>query len=82
VNPEHKELIELLAPVWLVTSHNDYLSKYTVNFGNALSKAGKACELIDLPKDRRRTHAFRVFEPFLPESIETIDMRVKYPYKS
>lgn len=78
VNPENKELIESLAPVWLVTSHNDYLRKYTLNFENALSKAGKECELIDFPKDKRLTHAFSVFEPFLPESIKTIDMLVKY----
>ena len=78
VNPENNELIESLAPVWLVTSHNDYLRKYTLNFENALSKAGKECELIDFPKDKRLTHAFSVFEPFLPESIKTIDMLVKY----
>ena len=78
VNPENKELIESLAPVWLVTSHNDYLRKYTLNFENALSKAGKECELIDFPKDKRLTHAFSVFEPFLPESIKTIDMLAKY----
>ena len=34
VNPENKELIESLAPVWLVTSHNDYLRKYKLNFVN------------------------------------------------
>ena len=77
VNPENKELIESLAPVWLVTSHNDYLRKYTLNFENALSKAGKECEIIDFPKDKRLTHAFSVFERFLPESIKTIDMLVK-----
>ena len=33
---------------------------------------------IDFPKDKRLTHAFSVFEPFLPESIKTIDMLVKY----
>ena len=44
-----------------MTSHNDYLRKYTLNFENALSKAGKECELIDFPKDEDElTHASRV----------------------
>ena len=32
VNPENKELVNSLAPAWLVTSHNDHLRKYTINF--------------------------------------------------
>ena len=78
VNPDNKELIESLAPVWLVTSHNDYLRKYTLNFEKALAEAGKEYEFVDFPKDKRLTHAFSVFEPFLPESKKTIDLLAGY----
>ena len=78
VNPDNKELIESLAPVWLVTSHNDYLRKYTLNFDKALAEAGKEYEFVDFPKDKRLTHAFSVFEPFLPESKKTIDLLAGY----
>ena len=78
VNPDNKELIESLAPVWLVTSHNDYLRKYTLNFEKALAEAGKEYEFVDFPKDKRLTHAFSVFEPFLPDSKKTIDLLAGY----
>lgn len=78
VNPENRELIDALAPVGLVTSHNDYLRRYTIRFEKALERAGKEHELIDFPKNKKLTHAFSVFEPFFPESKETIDLLVKY----
>lgn len=31
VNPENRELLNSLAPVWLVTSHNDFLRRYTTD---------------------------------------------------
>ena len=37
---------------------------------------GYVCE--NFPKNKKLTHAFSVFEPFLPESSEVIDMMVKY----
>lgn len=78
VNPENRELIDALAPTWLVTSHNDYLRRYTIRFEKALTRAKKEHEIIDFPKNKKLTHAFSVFEPFLPESKETIDLLVKY----
>ena len=78
MNPDNKELIESLAPVWLVTSHDDYLRKYTLNFEKALAEAGKEYEFVDFPKDKRLTHAFSVFDPFLPESKKTIDLLAGY----
>ena len=78
VNPENPELIEALAPAWLVTSHDDYLRSYTIHFEKALERAGKEHELVDFPKNKKLTHAFSVFEPFLPESSAVIDMLVKY----
>lgn len=78
VNPENPELIEALAPAWLVTSHDDYLRNYTIHFEKALERAMKEHELVDFPKNKKLTHAFSVFEPFLPESGAVIDMLVKY----
>lgn len=78
VNPENRELLDSLAPVWLVTSHNDFLRKYTIDFEKALKRAGKEHELVEFPKNKKLTHAFSVFEPFLPESSEVIDMMVEY----
>ena len=78
VNPENRELLNSLAPVWLVTSHNDFLRKYTTDFEKALAGAGKEHELVEFPENKKLTHAFSVFEPFLPESGEVIDMMVEY----
>ena len=78
VSPVNSEIVNSLAPAWLVTSHNDFLRKYTLDFEKALSDAGVEHELVEFPKDKKLTHAFSVFEPFLPESEKTIDMMVKY----
>lgn len=78
VNPENPRVINALAPVWLVTSHNDYLRRYTIRFEKALARAEKEHEIVDFPKDKKLTHAFCVFEPFFPESRETINLLVNY----
>lgn len=78
VNPENRELLNSLAPVWLVTSHNDFLRRYTTDFEKALTRAEREHELVIFPKNKKLTHAFSVFEPFLPESGAVIDMMVEY----
>lgn len=78
VNPENKELVNSLAPAWLVTSHNDHLRNYTIRFEKALTAAKKKHEIVDFPKNKKLTHAFSVFEPFLPESHAVIDMLTEY----
>ena len=78
VNPENKELVDALAPVWMVTSHDDYLRKYTINFEKALADAGKEHELVDFEANKSLTHAFSVFEPFLPESGQVLDLIAEY----
>ena len=60
------------------TVHEHYLRKYTINFEKALAVAQKEHELIDYPKNKNLTHAFSVFEPFLDESSEVIDMMTEY----
>ncbi len=78
IKPDNEELVNALAPSWMTTSHNDNLRKYTLDFEKALALADKEHELVDFPKDKRLTHAFSVFEPFLPESSEVIDLMVEY----
>lgn len=78
INPENRELLNSLAPAWLVTSHNDFLRRYTTDFEKALKRAGREHEFVEFPKNKKLTHAFSVFEPFLPESSEVIDMMTEY----
>ena len=78
VNPENPELIQALAPAWLVTSQDDYLRNYTIHFEKALKNAGKEHKLVDFEKNKQLTHAFSVFEPFLPESAKVIDLLANY----
>lgn len=78
VNPENREILNSLAPMWLVTSHNDHLRRYTINFEKTMTRAGREHELVVFPKNKKLTHAFSVFEPFLPESGQVIDMLVEY----
>ena len=78
VNPENRELLNSLAPVWLVTSHNDFLRRYTTDFEKALTRAEREHELVVFPKNKKLTHAFSVFEPFMPESGAVIDMMAEY----
>ena len=53
VNPENRELLNSLAPVWLVTSHNDFLRRYTTDFEKALTRAEREHELVVFPKNKK-----------------------------
>lgn len=72
VNPENPELVNALPPCFLVTSKNDNLRHYTLNFEKALRRNKKQHKLLDFGKAPELTHAFSVFEPELKESKETI----------
>lgn len=72
VNPEHPEVAGSLPPCYLVTSQNDNLQHYTLSFEKALTANNVPHELLNFPKKKELTHAFSVFEPFLPESMQTI----------
>ena len=61
-----------------MTSHNDFLRRYTTDFEKALTRAEREHELVDFPKNKKLTHAFSVFEPFLPESSEVIYMMERF----
>lgn len=72
VNPEHPDIIKALPPCYLVTSHEDHLRNYTLQFEKALSHYHMPHKLHDFPPDKKLVHAFSVFEPFLEESDETL----------
>lgn len=71
-NPEHKAIAGSLVPCYLVTSHNDHLQHYTINFVKALVKYNIPYKLDNYGKNPKLTHAFSVFEPFYKESTDTI----------
>ena len=67
-----------LPPCFLVTSHDDHLRQYTVDFTNALRRNSVACELLDFGPDKRLTHAFSVFNPEFSESQEVFHQLARY----
>ena len=78
VNPEHEDIVSSLPPCFLTTSHNDNLRDYTVSFARALRRHHIPHKLLNLPADRRLTHAFSVFDPSLPESEALINDMLQF----
>ena len=78
VNPTYQKLVQALPPCLLVTSKNDNLHHYTTKFEKALTRYNMPHRLLDFPKNKQLTHAFSVFEPFLPESTQTIQAIAEY----
>lgn len=78
INPECSDITEYLPPVFMVTSRNDNLRRYTTDFAMALKKHNACHKLISFPKKSSLTHAFSVFEPFLPESTKTIRAMITF----
>lgn len=77
-NPEHPAITSSLPPCFLVTSHNDNLRQYTIDFTDALRRNGTECELLDFPPDKRLTHAFCVFEPTMDESQKVMQALIEF----
>lgn len=78
INSECSDITEYLPPVFMVTSRNDNLRRYTTDFAMALKKHNACHKLINFPKKSSLTHAFSVFEPFLPESTKTIRAMITF----
>lgn len=81
VNPEHPDIIKALPPCFLVTSHNDYLKRYTLQFEKALARYQVPHDLLNFPKNPKLTHAFSVFEPELDESLQTMKSMIDFLQK-
>lgn len=78
VNPEHPGVAGSLPPCYLVTSKNDHLQRYTLNFTKALAKYHTPYRLQNFPKNPQLTHAFSVFSPFLKESDQSMAAMVEF----
>lgn len=68
INPEHPDIIKSLPPCFLVTSHDDYLHHYTLQFEKALTRYQTPHFLLDFPQNRELSHAFSVIDPYRVES--------------
>lgn len=66
VNPENEELINSLPPFMMFTTTNDFLRKYTVDFGKAVSKVRNDVVYRDYDY-KSMEHAFAATRPNLPE---------------
>lgn len=78
INPECPEIIKALPPCYLVTSKEDMLEHYTLQFARVLKENGMRFQLKDFRKDKKLTHAFSVFDPYLKESRETMNQMVRF----
>lgn len=73
-NPEHKDIVASLPPSLLITSRYDNLKHYTLNYAKALARHHVKHELLYYEAHNRKlTHAFCVFEPYMRESQDVID---------
>lgn len=77
-NPDCPEMIKALPPCYLVTSKEDMLEHYTLQFAKALKENGMRFQLKDYRKDKKLTHAFSVFEPYLKESKEAMTQMIRF----
>ena len=78
VNPENPDIVTSLPPCFLITSRNDNLRKYTLDFEKALARHNMPHEFFCFPRDKRLTHAFSVFRPDYEESEDTITAMHNY----
>ncbi|MDO5402036.1 MAG: alpha/beta hydrolase [Eubacteriales bacterium] len=77
-NPENPEIVKALPPCYLVTSHNDMLKQYTLDFEKALTRHNIRHILTNYPSNKKLTHAFSVFEPFWQLSINEINIMLDF----
>lgn len=78
VNPGHPDIVKALPPCYLVTSHNDNLQHYTLDFAKALEKHGATYELVNYPQNPELTHAFSVFDPYTDTSRDAVNKMLTF----
>ncbi len=72
LDPENREIVKNLPPVFLTTSRGDFLNNYTLMYHDALKKAGRASHLMYFG-DNELGHAFAATHPQIEASIDAID---------
>lgn len=78
MNPEHPDIVKNLPPCFLITSKEDNLRAYTLQFYRALKKNNVPCKLADCPKDKKLTHAFCALFPELKMSQKVNRLMADY----
>lgn len=72
LDPEHREIINNLPPVFLTTSRGDWLNNYTLMYHQALKKAGRKSHLLYMG-DSSLGHACVGTDPNRAPCIDAID---------
>ena len=71
MDPEHPEIVRNLPPVFFITSQGDFLNSYTIDYHDALSRAGKQTRLLYY-SGKDLGHAFVTISPELEQSQDAI----------
>jgi len=69
-DPEISAVSMSVPPCMIITSRNDALHSYSIDMASALRNAKTPCILKDYGDAPALSHAFPVFNPYLPESIK------------
>ena len=78
LNPEHEEIIGNIPPSYLVTSKNDFIENYTLEFSKRLTEKGTEHKLTQMGDDEKLIHAFPVLKPNYKESQFVIDEMIDW----
>ena len=71
MDPENEEVITNLPPSILITSKNDFLLGHTIQYAEALQRAGTVSRLLYYAeRNKKLVHAFVTIYPELPESSD------------
>ena len=73
LNPDHEAVSMYLPPCLLTTSKHDNLRSYSYHMTAAIRLLEVPCILYDYGDDPELTHAFPVFAPEHPKSMEVIE---------
>ena len=74
MDAELDEVVDVLPPLFLVSSKGDFLRKYTLRYSDFLEEQGKEHRLLYFEKGKRLPHAFPSLAPDIPESVEVDQM--------
>ena len=78
MDPECPEVMDNLPPMFLTSSDADFLKKYTIDYSEALHKAGHPCEFLYYEGNKELTHAFPSLRTDLPESREVMEKMIEW----
>jgi len=76
-DPDNLEIINNLPPIYLITSRGDFLNKYSIDYHNAIKKAGGKSHLVYYGNDELG-HAFVSLHSELQESKKATDKMLEW----